>query len=261
MKLYDPMLGQFAATVDDMEGQRKAAENRLRIMTATEPDADGVMRGFSLAPDHPSVQMQQATIDLIKAAEKQAIKNLEKAMKHHPLGPWVQAQKGLGLKTVARLLAEIKDPYWKTQHVPDPDNPEKLLVAADGPRTVSQLWAYCGLHAVDGKAAKRRKGETANWKSMAKVRAYNCVDPIIKLKNNPDRGKYCDLFYATKDRLQGSVYTESYVGDKLHGKPIQAGDPVPPGHILARAKRAVMKELLKDLWIESKRIHEEGIGL
>lgn len=36
------------------------------------------------------------------------------------------------------------------------------------------------------------------------------------------------------------------------------GDPIPAGHINAMAERIVMKAILKDLWIESKRLHEEA---
>lgn len=252
--LNDPMLGQMAATVDDLEQQRKATENRLRIFLKDEADDDGEERGFGLTPDHPSVIAQKAVLDLIVEAEKRAVKNLEKAMKSHPLGPWVQEQKGLGLKTVARLLAEIGDPYWMTRYMPNPENPEQLIIVQDRPRTVSELWAYCGLHVQNGAAVKRTKGQQANWKGMAKVRAYNCVDPVIKLKNNP--GKYTTIFFDEKERLTGRNYGEGYYGRKLKNKIIDESTPIPAGHVMAMAKRKVMKELLKDLWIESARLHE-----
>lgn len=256
MNLNDPMLGQMAATVDDLEGLRKAAKNRLEIFTKTEPDKDGIMRGFALDKNHPSVLAQTAVLNQIEAAEKMAVRNLERAMKQHPLGPWVAEQKGCGYKTIARLLAEIGDPYMMTRHAPNPDNPEQLVVIEERPRTVSELWAYCGLHVQHGQAVKHRTGEQSNWKSMAKVRAYNCVKAFIKLKNNPDRGKYCDLYFAEKERLTGRAYGPGYFGRKLKGKVIDADTPIPAGHLAAMAERKVMKELLKDLWIESKRLHE-----
>lgn len=257
MILNDPMLGQMAATVDDLEGQLNAAENRLRIFLNAKPDEDGISRGFGLSADHPSVIAQAAVVDLIKEAEKKAIKNLEKAIKGHPIGPWIAEQKGLGYKTMARLIAEIGDPYWMTRHVPDPDNPERLIVVEDRPRTVSELWAYCGLHVQHGSSVRRAKGEQANWRGMAKVRAYNCLDPIIKLKNNP--GKYTTLFFDEKDRLTGRTYGEGYWGRKIKGQVIDSETVIPAGHVMAMAKRRVMKEILKDLWIESKRLHELSV--
>lgn len=89
---------------------------------------------------------------------------------------------------------------------------------------------------------------------MARTRVHNCLDPIIKAKNNP--GKYTTLFYETKESLEGSVYTQEYID--AWGSKVSAGDPVPPWLIMKRAKRVVMKEILKDLWIESKRLHEEN---
>lgn len=38
--------------------------------------------------------------------------------------------------------------------------------------TISSVWAYCGLHTVDGKAAKRTKGKAANWSSKLKATAF-----------------------------------------------------------------------------------------
>ena len=178
-------------------------------------------------------------------------------MKQHPLGPWVIGQKGLGLKTVARLLGEIGDPYWMTRHAEHPTEktPEgkpKLIVIEDRPRTVSELWAFCGLDVRNGAAPRRRAGQRSNWRSMARTRAYNCLDPIIKAKNNP--GEYTTLFYETKDGLAGSVYTPEYI--EAWSSKVSPGDPIPPWLIMKRAKRVVMKRILRDLWVESKRLHE-----
>lgn len=257
--LDDPALATLAATVDDLEGQRKATENRIRILTCKTPDKDGEMRGFGYDEDHPSVLALTVTLGMVNDAEAQSIKSLEKCMKQHPLGPWVANQKGLGMKTIARLLGEIGDPYWMKRHAEHPTEktPEgkpKLIVIEDRPRTVSELWAYCGLDARNGAAPRRRAGQRSNWKSIARVRAYNCLDPIIKAKNNP--GPYTTLFYDTKDALQGTVYTQEYI-DAWSAK-ASPGDPIPPWLVMKRAKRIVMKEILKDLWIESKRLHEEA---
>lgn len=37
-------------------------------------------------------------------------------------------------------------------------------------RTVSALWAYCGLHVKNGKAARREVGQTANWNNFLKTK-------------------------------------------------------------------------------------------
>lgn len=142
--LADPVLKMAAETVDDLERVRIANENRLRQLTRSEADSDGEERGFGLTIDHPSVKAQAAIVEGMAALEHQAVLALQRLMRRHPLGPWMKAQPGIGEKQGARLLAALGDPYIR------PD-----MVRADGtvepsrPRTVSELWAYAGMHVVD----------------------------------------------------------------------------------------------------------------
>lgn len=236
--LADPTLYVLAESVDDLENVRKASENRLRQLTRSTADSDGETRGHGLPEDSQTVQRLRLTLDLLGQAEVQAVRNLERQMAAHPLGPWVKAQNGLGLKTIARLLSAVGDPYWNTLH--------------DRPRTVSELWAYCGLAVHDGKAQRRAKGQKANWSDAAKMRAWNCVQPIIKNARSPYRAVYD----AARAASAGSVYDERYAGRILNGKPIVVGQPISDGHLHARAIRVVMKAILRDLWVESKKIHD-----
>lgn len=176
--LIDPALQIAADILDDLERVRIANENRVRIMTRTETDKDGGERGWGLSEDHPEVAPLLVIVTNLRELEKQAVANLEKRMKAHPLGPWIKGVRGVGLKQGARLLASIGDPYWRPDVVyvnPDPDKkyedldrsqifdiyriPQALrrltvdqgdgtfLVPA-GPRTVQALWAFSGLHTV-----------------------------------------------------------------------------------------------------------------
>src|SRR5215210_82503 len=131
--LDDPFLYLAAAVLDDTEKVRMGNENRLRILTTpmNHPDANGRGYGFGLTPEHPDVARLAALVQALEQVEKDATKNLERLMRRHPLGAWVRSQPGAGEKQVARLLATIGDPYWNTLH--------------DRPRTVSELWSYCGL--------------------------------------------------------------------------------------------------------------------
>lgn len=236
--LDDPTLRVLAENVDDLENLRKASESRIRQLTRAEVDSDGEIRGHGLTEDHPNVVKLRASLDLITQAEKMSVSNLERAMKDHPLGPWIKAQNGLGLKTTARLLSAIGDPYWNELH--------------NRPRTVSELWAYCGLAVHGGYAQKRTKGQASNWSDTAKMRVWNMVQPIIKNRNSP----YRHLYDQVKEGYRGAVYDERMAGRMFKGKPIEVGQPLSDGHVHARAQRVVMKAILKDLWIESKRIHE-----
>ncbi|MFJ8852306.1 hypothetical protein [Streptomyces sp. NPDC102437] len=288
-----PLLALLADVLDDLERTRIANENRLRQLTRTEPDKDGEERGFGLTLDHPQIATLSDMVETLAKVEHQATLNLQRAVRKHPLGPWVKATIGVGEKQGARLIATIGDPYWNTLH--------------DRPRTVSELWAYCGLHVVfpaaqwphgpqlsvgggeqthpgrgvpdaqftvagvikqgdpgqsehgtqrsaAGVAPSRTRGQRANWSTLAKTRAYLVAESCIKQARSPyravydnSREKYTDATHAAPCRRCGPS-----------GKPAAAGTPLSAGHQHARAIRAVMKALLRDLWRESRRIHEEA---
>lgn len=110
----------LAKTVDDLEGVRKAAQNRHRSW---------VQSGF--ASEAAAAQAQVVAQELL-AVETKAIRQLEEAMRVHPLGPFVKSMAGLGDKQAGRLIAAIGDPYWNDLH--------------DRPRSLYELNAYCGYH-------------------------------------------------------------------------------------------------------------------
>jgi len=216
--LLDPALCLAADVLDDIERVRTANENRLRQLTRTAVDSDGEERGFGLDESHPDVARLAAMVATLVAVEHDAVLELQRKLRKHPLGAWVKTTKGVGEKQGARLLAAIGDPYWNS--------------AKDAPRTVSALWAYCGLHVLPaghlsrddqcpsagraqllgshlssdshcasaagdqhrdtdqypaaaqqpdvGVTAKRRKGERANWSTKAKTRAYLIAESCMK---------------------------------------------------------------------------------
>lgn len=122
--LADPVLGLYADVVDDLENVRIANQNRLRQLTDTSE------HGHGLSEDNPEIRKLATIVDALKTEEHKAILNLQKAMRAHPLGPWVKQTPGIGEKQMARLLASIRDPFWNDLH--------------QRPRTVSELWSYAG---------------------------------------------------------------------------------------------------------------------
>jgi hypothetical protein len=143
MNLGDPTLRISAELLDDLEGNRIANENRLRQLTRAETDSDGEERGFGLTDDHPVVARVTHLVEGLLELEKEAIANLQKIMRAHPLGPWVKRQPGIGEKQMARLLAAIGDPYIR------PVQEKDGVVQQPRPRSVSELWAYSGMHVWD----------------------------------------------------------------------------------------------------------------
>lgn len=268
--LADPTLALAADVLDDLERTRIANENRLRQLTRDETDSDGEERGFGLDESHPDVARLAAIVESLAEIEHQATLNLARVMRAHPLGAWVKAQKGVGEKQAARLLAAIGDPYWNYLH--------------DRPRTVSELWAYCGLHTLPAGqaardtqngpaggdqaggdsdhapldtptravqvAAKRRKGERANWSSAAKMRAWNIAGSMLKAGNR-------DIYDKRKAATEGRVHAVACVRCGPSGKPAQPGTPWSDAHRHADALRIVSKELLKELWRAARDIHHD----
>ncbi len=239
VSLADPTLALAADVLDDLEAVRIANENRLRQLTRDETDSDGEERGFGLDATHPDVAKLEALVKMLADAEHQATLNLNRVMRRHPLGPWVKAQKGIGEKTAARLLAIVGDPYVNVQ--------------TGEVRTVSQLWAYCG-HG--DPARKLHKGMTqadlfAMGNPTAKKRVW-----LIASKCLMAQGPHSKVYYDRKAQTEGREHTTECKRCGPSGKPAQPGSPWSDAHRHADALRITGKAILRDLWIEAKRIHE-----
>ena len=237
--LRDPVLGLLADVLDDLEKVRIANENRVRQLTRTEEDSDGEERGFGLTLDNPMVKKLVTSVEALAQAEKDATANLQKAMKAHPLGPWVKSQNGVGEKQAARLLATIGDPFWNDLH--------------DRPRTVSELWAFCGYAVHDGHAQARRRGERSNWSADAKMRTY--LIAVSCVKQSAEKSKYRRVYDEGRAKYADAVHPHDCKRCGPAGKPAAAGSPLSAGHQHNRAIRLISKELLKDLWIASRDLY------
>lgn len=265
------LLALYASSLDELEGIRKATHNRIRALT--DFGLDGT----------PEAARLLGLADGIEALEHDATLELQRAIRKHPLGPWVKAQKGLGEKTVGRLLGAIGNPADRA--------------------TVSQLWAYCGYHvlpagqaraeaqwtpaggdpssdpgqgpvdthgAAAGVAPSRRKGQRANWNTDAKTRAFLVAEAAVKagvrkLDHCDDTDGY-DLGGRKATTPYGQVYLDGRAkyADALH--PVEckrcgpAAKPAPVGSLLslahqhARAMRLVSKAILRDLWVAAKQL-------
>ena len=237
--LRDPVLGILADVLDDLEKVRIANENRVRQLTRTEADSDGEERGFGLTLDNPMVKKLVTSVESLAQAEKDATANLQKAMKAHPLGPWVKSQAGVGEKQAARLLATIGDPFWNDLH--------------DRPRTVTELWAFCGYAVHDGHAQARRRGERSNWSADAKMRTY--LIAVSCVKQSAEKSKYRRVYDEGRAKYADAVHPHDCKRCGPAGKPALAGSPLSAGHQHNRAIRLISKELLKDLWIASRDLY------
>lgn len=271
--LRDPVLGVLADVVDDLETVRIANANRVRQLTRTATDKDGEERGFGLTLDHPEVAKLALTVKALEQAEHDAILNLKRALRKHPLVSFQKRHKGIGEKQLARLLAVIGDPYWNDLH--------------ERPRTVSELWAYAGFHVLPaggqrgtdahtadatagaqphtgsqrtfdaqstrapGVAPKRQRGQRSNWSEDARKRTWVIASAMPKFPG----GHYEQVYRAAREKYAEAVHPTDCVRCGPAGKPALAGTPLSDGHKHARAVRIVAKEILKDLWIEARDLY------
>lgn len=231
----------LAAQLDGMEDLRTATMNRFAQATRSTEDSDGEVRGLGLDSESPEVKAVKIAADNLAALEHQVVLELQRAMRRHPLGPWQKEAKGVGEKQLARLLASIGDPYWNTLH--------------DRPRTVSELWAYCGLHTIDGGGARRTKGQQANWSTNAKTRAYLIAASCIKKSDSPYRAVYDERRAATADRVHVRPCAQcngAGTGSEMIDSVWRAG------HQHADALRVVSKRILQDLWRAARDVREQS---
>lgn len=264
----------LASQLDGIEELRKATDNRFRQATRSTEDSDGEVRGFGFHADDPDIAAIRVTNDALAKIEHQVILQLQRAMRQHPLGAWQKTALGVGEKQLARLLAAVGDPWWNSLH--------------DRPRTVSELWAYSGLHTLPALghispdtqsrsaesrnqaavppldhsapdtqlgpirgAARRTKGQRANWSTDAKTRAYLIAESCVKQTRSPYREVYDKRRAVTAERVHDRPCPQCN-GAGHKDLELTAWRP---GHQHADAMRIVSKTVLRDLWVASRDWH------
>jgi len=239
-----------ADVVDDLEKVKIANQNRLRTLTM-----DGE-HGQGLTLDHPDVKRLADIVAALDAAEHQAVLNLQRVMRKHPLGEFVKNSKGIGEKQAARLLASIRDPYWNDLH--------------NRPRKLRELYRFCGMDVVGtgaqdvvgnqvsvgaGVAPSKQRGERVHWSPDARMRLWLIASKCVMVGQG---GPYRAVYDEGRIKYADAVHAQECKRCGPKGKPAEAGSPLSAGHQNARAIRLIAKAILRDLWTESKRIHEES---
>lgn len=154
---HDALLLILADALDDLERVRIATDNRIRSLAQ--------VKGLD---DSPETKRLAQLRDGIAALEHNATLDLQRAMRAHPLGPWVKRTVGVGEKQAARLLAAVGDPAERL-------NPAKL-------------WQYCG-HG-DPARSKLRKGQPVEHSPKAKMRTRLIAESCMKQAHSPYRAVY-----------------------------------------------------------------------
>lgn len=230
-------LRMWAATYDAASRNKMATDARFRELTNLQqhlPGADVQQKFAKQQKDHAR--------KMLFAAYQRAFPTIY---------AWAVNVPGLATSSdLAWLLAltgdpRVKQPYIRLETEPvghvccEKCGPGKHLVALEEtPRTVSQLWAYCG----HGAAIKRRKGMTAaealaGGNTMAKTLAHRLAEACMKMPGGVTstgkarkRSPYRDVYDAARAKVEGR---EGWTD----------------GHKHNHAVRLTAKAILKDLWL------------
>jgi hypothetical protein len=220
------LLALQAEFLTDLEGVRIANGNRI-----------GALERAGLAGG-PELARADKLSDLLAAAEKLAEGDLTRALKALPIYPWISGTVGLGDKQVGRLLGVIGDPCWRRVQV------DENTVEWE-PRTIGQLWSYCGYAVTDGVAPKRTRGQQASYNTEARTRCFLIAESCVKQRHSPYRAVYD----TGREKYAEATHKQPCIRCGPSGKPALADSPLSDGHKHARALRLVAKEVLRDLWL------------
>jgi hypothetical protein len=238
----DRIMRRLALTAEflsDLERVRIANDNRIRAL-----------RDDLEAGDEREAQTSIHLAEVFAAAEHSVELDLKRILRQTDLGAFVQNTVGLGEKQVSRLLGTIGHPRWRYDNEADEWHP----------RTVGQLWSYCGYSVVPagghpkcdvhsasapGVAPARRRGQQASYNTEARTRAFLIAESCVKQLHSPYRKVYDD----GRAKYAEAVHKIDCVRCGPSGHPAKTGTPLSDGHKHARALRLVAKAVLKDLWI------------
>lgn len=181
--------------------------------------------------------------DATKKLEEHIKKVITKLVKVEPIyDTWLQHVEGLGPVLSAGLITRI-------------GNVHRF-------ESVSAIWAYAGMHVVDGKAPRRRKGHKANWDGeLRELVAFKIPAQFVKRTHTFGRKLY-DHYVAFYEQTHDAKcptwsHPEAKVnkmGTKatLNGKGCSRR-----GHIYKMTTRKVGKRFLACLWAAWRKL--EGL--
>lgn len=213
---------ELLATIRTLGGILDDLE-RVRIMSTNRVAAQE--RDYGSAVPHLDVILAP-----IKAAEHEAELELIRSWRKHPLAPWAKDIKGVGEKSIARLISHIGDPGERPN--------------------VAKLWAYCGL---GDPARKRHKGMTQEeafrlGNPSAKKQCWLIGEAFVKVRSGP----YREVYDLSREQYADRVHATLCVRCGPAGKPAVPGSPWSLKHQHEAAKRKAVKAFLRDLWIASR---------
>lgn len=198
-----------------------AATAELAVLVRWWVRFDKMQRGMQTA------NQPKPMIEAAQKIERSYRRQVEKALKRHPLWSWLEDKPGLRGPFVAWIIARIRDPrrfpgqrcaaghYLPAVHdvgSPCPIEPlaggedangrcgEPILPVRRG-SGVRSVWHYFGLHVENGRRAHKMKGKKTSWVTEAGgilLGPKGIADQIVAHGAEPYRG----IYEQQKERLQ-----------------------------------------------------------
>ncbi len=162
----------------------------------------------------------------------------------HPAEPWFSLINGIGQENIAKIIGLVnieKAPY------------------------ISSLWKWAGMHVVDGKSPRRKKGQKIEYNSQLRTMCWRLVTSIMRAQSGPTdkvptrkEGKYYQYYIVQKNaeisklhRAKVLIVPASKLPTRIVKGKKEKYEPegmISEGHVDNRAKRKMIKLFLSHLW-------------
>ena len=90
MSLIHTALRAASDTLNDVEALRIATENRYRMLTRSEEDKDGHIRGYGLTEDDQITALVGGTLRALEEQEHALTLQLQREIRKTPFAQWVK---------------------------------------------------------------------------------------------------------------------------------------------------------------------------
>jgi len=148
----------------------------------------------------------------------------------HPAEPWFSKVKGIGRENIAKVVG---------------------LIDIKEARYISSLWKYAGLHTVNGKAPKPRRGQKVEYNPTMRAVCWRLGQSLIRA-----RGKFYEYYQNEKTKYKMKYLNQGYkvvpssdLPKDKRGRKYEPEGVISIGHIDNMAKRKMIKLFLGLLWL------------
>jgi hypothetical protein len=257
-----------AMTKLSLQAQASIREGRSK------EDAANLYREVSKNESHPQygiIAPYLGAMEPLSFFRGEYEKHLIRTVKTLPIYAWAKGVSGLGEVSLAGIIGECSglnvetNEWWTVGQM----------------KSVSAMWKRLGLAVMGGvRQGDATAGLTKDdWVEHGYVKTrrsviWNVGECVVKAQWRKENTvhAYGKFYGEEKARLQGLNESGEYAEQaarivermkKAGSKPLaeNLASRLTPGHINNRAKRHMTKRLIRDLWIEWRRLDREAMGL